>query len=376
MDLKIGTTAFSAGSARRSWRRAIRGASIVALGMILGASVAQARTETLRWTHSEASRVSRFEAHIGPSSGNYDRVINLGVPSPNGSGVRSADVTVGDNEDVYVALRAIGNDGTTSPFSVQRQRLAPAPPTPPAPPTDPTPPPTDPTPPPTNPSPPPTGGSTSATFFDFEPGSTATNSWYDTQPNNSLAGDDSLFSLYATGAGSVLGTSSTASNIHSHVVPHLASDTNYSVQAVVSVSTAQSGIGVTAYSNFPTSDSYYRLGRLGGGSFRIEGHPNFSCSSGNSDTGVIPAAGASYGVLLRVADEGSRNRIEATVWALGNAQPAAQAVCFDDRTNRPRRGTVGVWATGGGAKYWDSIQVESLGTLDPPVLIGISRIED
>ena len=371
MILKIGTTGFSPAL---SSRRAL----IIGLGTILCAGVAQARTETLRWTHSEVSRVLRFEAHIGTISGNYSQIVNLGVPSANGAGVRTGDVTVGDNDDVYIALRAVGNDGTISAFSVERQRVAPAPP--PAPEPEPTPPPTPaptPTPPPTPaPTPPPTGPPTSSTTFDFEPGTAATNSWFDTQPNNSLAGDDSIFSLYATAAGSVLGTSSTASNIHSHVVPHIANDTNYSVRAVVSVSAEGAGIGITAYSDYPNTDRYYRLGRLGRQSFRIEGHPTLSCASGSTDTGVIPSAGGSYYLLLRVADEGSQNRLEATAWEMGTAQPAPQAICYDNRANRPRRGTVGVWATGGGAKYWDTIQVEGLGTLDPPVLIGISRVED
>lgn len=352
MNLKIGATA-----------RSPRPALMIGIGLILCAGVAQARTESLRWTHSELSRVSRFEANIGPVGGSFDRVVNLGLPSPDGSNVLSANVTVGDDEDVRIRLRAIGNDGTTSSYSTVRDRLAPA-----------TPPPTEP--PPAEP-PPPSGGSTSDTVFDFEPGSAATNSWYDTQPENSLAGNDALFSLYATGAGSVLGTSSTSNNIHSHVVPHLETDSNYSVQSAVSISDAQSGIGITAYSDYPNSDVYYRLGRLGGGSFRIEGHPDFSCSSGNFDTGFVPAAGGSYMLLLRVADEGVQNRIEATAWSLGEAQPAPQAICFDNRPNRPRRGTVGVWASGAGAKYWDNLEVQvQAGALDPPVLIGITRIED
>ena len=362
MHLKFGTTAFRP-----------RRIGALGIGLMLCASLAEARTETLRWTQDESSRVARFEAHYGTENGNYSQIVNLGLPAVGGGGVRTASLTIPDAQSIFVALRAIGNDGTVSAFSQQQYREGIAAPPPSEPPPS-EPPPS--TPPPSTP-PPSTGGSTTATLFDFEPGSAATNSWFDTQPNSSLAGDDSLFSVYTTGAGSVLGTASTASNIHSHVVPHLAVDANYSVQAVVSVSSNNSGIGVTAYSDYPNSDAYYRLGRLGGQTFRIEGRPDFSCSSGSADTGVAPSAGGSYVLLLRVADEGTQNRLEATAWTLGANQPAPQAVCYDNRPNRPRGGTIGVWATGAGSKYWDNVeQIQPVGALAAPVLIGITRVED
>jgi hypothetical protein len=88
------------------------------------AGVAEARTEILRWTHPEAGEVVSWEANIGSSQGSYDQVIPLTNPQRGSDGVFQASIEVADDADVFVTVRAIGEEGQRSPRSNERARSA------------------------------------------------------------------------------------------------------------------------------------------------------------------------------------------------------------------------------------------------------------
>ena len=334
--------------------------------LLLTATTAHARQEVLQWTHPSPADVQQFEALVGVSSGAYGSPVNLGKPTPNGSGVYQAAITVGDGDKVFVAMRAIGNTGAISGLSVERVRAAPTPTPPPTPP-----PPSDPVP-----------GSTAPSFnFDDVSVGAVVPGWVDTRSGFSLLEDDSLFSVAATSGGKALTTTSTLADIHSHMAePAPATTRTYRLIGGMSVGSATGGIGVTVYSGYPTRDAYYRFGRNPGETFKLTARHAMTCSM--SDSGFMPSPGASYSYEISIASLSDRNRIRVKVWPAGLAEPPSpQVQCDDTSSARPIDGTFGIWSTGAGTKAWDSFVLAPLTvTLPappseappaPPVLIQI-----
>lgn len=336
----------------------------VGLGwLLLGATNAEARQEVLQWTHPDAAAVQRFEALYGTSTGVYGTPVSLGEPTPSSSGVYQGSITVGDTANVYVVVRAVGTTGEISPNSGERFRAAPPPP-------------------------PPTGGTggtgtTTPTFnFDSLTGGSVVPGWVDTGTGFSLATDDSLFSIASTSLGGSFTTASTGADIHSHMAsPAPTTTRSYKLRGGMSLGSASGGIGVTFYSGYPTTDTYYRLGRQPGETFKMSARHPMICSL--PDSGYTPAANGSYAFEVAVETLSDRNRIRAKVWDLGGTEPSSpQIVCDDTHAARPSGGTFGVWATGAGTKFWDGFTLEALtsslpapptGTtpLAPPILIEI-----
>ena len=106
------------------------------VSVAMGAGLASARSETLRWTHPDSGEVANWEAHVGSESGVYDQIIQLTNPQLGVDGVLQSSIEVGDNDVVFIALRAIGTMGQRSGLSNARERSPSGggPVTPPAPP--------------------------------------------------------------------------------------------------------------------------------------------------------------------------------------------------------------------------------------------------
>ena len=183
--------------------------------------------------------------------------------------------------------------------------------------------------------------------------------WLDTGAGNSLVEDDSLFSVMSAGGSQVLGTSSTGANIHSHYVAEsLSAAGGFTLSGRMMMTSSKSGVGVTVLSDYPSSDSYYRLRRYSGagGSFRLSAHG--TSLSGSLDTGVVPVAGQWYEFEIAVDDTGSATEVFAKVWASGSAVPSGwQASGSDASGSRLTSGSVGVWSYSSGSKYWDDLVV-------------------
>lgn len=95
----------------------------IILALLVCATTASARQETLRWTHPAPETVDRFEIHWGPASRLYTSTVEVGLPQLV-DGVYSQSLTVTpDDAVVYFAVTAIGDGaGLASDFSNERSR--------------------------------------------------------------------------------------------------------------------------------------------------------------------------------------------------------------------------------------------------------------
>lgn len=332
-------------------------AVVAACAVTAFASDAHARTETIRWTHPDASRVTGFRIHVGTASGAYGSPIEARKPTPLG-GVYAYNVVVADQATAYVALTAYASDGAASVYSNERV-LLPPPVTPPPPP------------------PPPPVGGTPLYFGDFEGQPIGSNAagWYDTGVANSLVQDDSLFSIGEVGGTRTLSTTSSLSNVHSHFDTSASRAwSGYEYRGRMRIEHPDAGIGVTSHSQYPNADAYYRIRRYANArDFHLYSHPHPSgldvtCSS--STTGVVPAPNVWYEFRFLVFPTEDRTIVRARVWSeLEPEPPNWQIDCEDTRPDRLVSGSVGVWSLGEGAKHWDDLEVVDLGDsliLDPP----------
>lgn len=203
--------------------------------------------------------------------------------------------------------------------------------------------------------------------------------WFDTAAGNSLSLSPGLFQTVELASGDmVLTTNSTQTNIHSHLITSESvhwSDYEYSGEMMIGSNAA--GIGVTLYSDYPNSDSYYRLRRYDGHpTFHLSHHPDVatSCASG-SDTGVDPVPGLSYRFRFQARGFVDGTQIRAKIWLADAPEPSFwQVSCFASGTASFSSGAPGIWSMDAGARYWDDLRVvpvidravEDLPPSDPP----------
>lgn len=185
--------------------------------------------------------------------------------------------------------------------------------------------------------------------------------WLDTDADNSMVENDTLFAVSELNGGQVFSTSSTETNIHSHYVGAGSHGyTNYRYAGRMRMTAADGGIGVTFFSDYPNSDHYYRLRRYGDNSFHLS--PHGTDVSGSTDTGVVPVPNVWYWFQVEVEDTGTQTNIRAKVWPDdGTPEPVDwQIDAFDASATRVTAGTFGVWSFASGSKYWDDLVVNSL----------------
>ncbi|MEM7260563.1 MAG: hypothetical protein AAF488_01140 [Planctomycetota bacterium] len=180
--------------------------------------------------------------------------------------------------------------------------------------------------------------------------------WIDTAPD-SLSEDDSLFGVAIFGGQLVLETTSSSTNIHSHVIL----DNEFSsceFTGKMMIDAANGGIGVTFMSQFPEADKYYRLRRYAGTDFTIS--PHGTSVSGDTSSGVTPQPGVWNRYRVQVTDTGSATVIKARVWNAAEGEPGNwQIDCQDTNATRLSSGTVGVWSMADGNKYWGEFEVDA-----------------
>lgn len=184
--------------------------------------------------------------------------------------------------------------------------------------------------------------------------------WLDTGAGNSMRPDDSQFKTLSVGNTSVFGTSSEANNIHSHFVNVESSNwKDYTFIGRMMISDPAGGIGVTFLSDYPNSDTYYRIRSVSGSTFHVAPHPwdVITITEGTTDSNVAPLANKWYRFRIQVEDDQSRTLIRARLWQEGKTEPAKwQINCLDNSPNRLTCGTIGVWSHGPGLKYWDDLE--------------------
>ena len=189
--------------------------------------------------------------------------------------------------------------------------------------------------------------------------------WIDTAANNSMAENDTLFEIFDLNGNKVFGTTSTQTNIHSHHTgAGIDALSGYEYSGRMMMTSSNGDIGITFFSQYPNTDTYYRLRKYGTDAFHIAPHPHGTQVGGDTDTGVFPSPNVWYWFRILVEDTGSHTEIRAKVWPENSVEPAEwQLDCYDSSASRLKAGTIGVWSMGSGSKYWDNLTVTQLGPL-------------
>jgi hypothetical protein len=200
-------------------------------------------------------------------------------------------------------------------------------------------------------------------FEDFQSyfGNDDPGGWFDTAAQNSLDEAPALFETFEFGDGNVaFGTSSVDADIHSHYLGQSSYQwSSYEYSGRVSIDHPDGGIGVTLYSGYPDSDSYYGLQRHGGSTFVITSHgaSGIGCA-GVTDTGVVPLSDAWYWFRFQAFEVASGSRLRAKIWHDADQEPSDwQADCVDEDAAAFVDGAPGVWSMSSGDKYWDDLEV-------------------
>lgn len=181
--------------------------------------------------------------------------------------------------------------------------------------------------------------------------------WLDTAPRNSMVEAPELFDASTAR----IQTSDPQVNIHSH---HTGSETlvdrDFVFRGRMQGSDASSGFGVTFLSDYPNTDTYYRLRRNANSDtnpFVLASHGGAGCDGVNST--FVPIAGAFtlFEIVVRFAE--NRTMIDAFLWREGDARPGQpQLSCVDDGANRLTIGRIGLWSHGPGTKTWDRLELQ------------------
>jgi hypothetical protein len=95
---------------------------LFSMALVVGLE-ASARTERLRWTHSEPARVDGYRVYYGtdPSVSTW-QMIDVGSLTPDSGGVFVYDLVVNDATTIYVAVTAYAG-GLESDLSNRQTRL-------------------------------------------------------------------------------------------------------------------------------------------------------------------------------------------------------------------------------------------------------------
>lgn len=193
--------------------------------------------------------------------------------------------------------------------------------------------------------------------------------WLSTGPGNSLLADPATFTFFDDGMGTslLLSSASTGVDIHSHYLDlESASNSCEYSGKMMPKSAPGAGMGVTFASDYPNSDSYYRLGMepalpgaLGNGKFYLSAH-NASVS-GDIDTGVQTAPYARYRFIVQWEDVGNATHIRAKIWLGSDPEPADwQIDAVDSSVNHFTNCRVGVWSTGAIGNSWDELNLSGV----------------
>jgi len=103
-------------------RRGLLSALLAVALLLMASTVASARTEILRWAHSNPSNVAGFVIYYGLSSANYTTVIDVPPLQPDAQGIFTFDIGVPDEATIYVAVKAHDDAGQESGYSNELMR--------------------------------------------------------------------------------------------------------------------------------------------------------------------------------------------------------------------------------------------------------------
>lgn len=211
-------------------------------------------------------------------------------------------------------------------------------------------------------------------FETYEPGENPAG-WVDTGDRLAPPPTPNLFELLPLDRRSVFGTASDLANIHAHYHPDAARDdvltwTDYSYRLRLRLGDPAAGLGVTVLSRYPAGiDQYYGLRRdverpgfyLVANPVGIQRLQSLSADRDTRRSDIVPLPDIWYQVRVDVENQQTEGRtyVRAKIWRTGTLEPSAyQLEGFDDSDIRIIAGTVGLWSSGPGRKYFDQITVQ------------------
>lgn len=196
--------------------------------------------------------------------------------------------------------------------------------------------------------------------------------WVD-QATQSVAGAFEL--LTPTGADDpappVLGARSSQTPLQTHyVIPGSSDWQDYIFTGSLRLSDAAGAIGVSVLSRYPdgVEQSYSLRQDAANAAFYLTAQPEqvqplVAAPNSQLTSDVVPAVDTWYRFVIEVNNNIDENRTEirAKVWAAEEIEPPEfQMVGYDTSSVRILTGTVGLWASGPGEKYYDRLSVRQL----------------
>jgi hypothetical protein len=265
--------------------------------------------------------------------------VDLGMPAADGEGVARASVTFDDQRDYYLVLRVYDTSGAESGDSRVGVVVASAPSQG-------------------------TGPPLGEDFESYRAGQDPED-WEDSASGSTSPGEATLFeTTELADATLAFGTSSAASDIHSHFLTSVASAwSSYELTGRIVSQTLEGEAGVTVLSQFPASLAYYRLARSGAAAFAlsVRGAIGEIVCAPSASTGVAATPGLWLRFRVRVTRFDGRNRIRAMVYPDGSTPPPGwQVDCWDLKANPVSSGSVGLFASQAPGTYWDDLRVETV----------------
>ncbi len=199
----------------------------------------------------------------------------------------------------------------------------------------------------------------------FEPENHGTNAdWIDTGLDNDLQMASFMSYQMGTFKTAFSFDEELAANIHSHYISDESKSwKNYTFTGSMLIDDPRGSIGITFYSNYPNSDTYYRIRRYSrsddktnGDPFQFSAHPDLGlgkndprCQSFLQDRGkyksdVVPEANVWYHFEVSVKSEPDYNVVKAKIWSELEDRPSDyQIICYDYTASRISSGTAGIW---------------------------------
>lgn len=193
--------------------------------------------------------------------------------------------------------------------------------------------------------------------------------WYDTTDGNSMTQNDAHFKTYS---GIVFGTQYGGTNFHTHYTG-TGSDayTNYRYQGKFMIGSTNVAIGFTFFSDYPNTDTYYRIRRYSGSTaFHVSNHTYPTCT-GTTNSGFSPSTNIWIRFAIEVEDTGTQTDIRAKFWNDGDVEPGTwQIDCVDSNALRGTAGTFGIWST----SATDGLYVDDIEVLDLTQPVGANNV--
>ncbi|MFZ5601144.1 MAG: hypothetical protein ACOY7J_01710, partial [Pseudomonadota bacterium] len=202
--------------------------------------------------------------------------------------------------------------------------------------------------------------------------------WFDTGEHNSLEEDPAAFAVEAFQGATVLRAVNPAYDTHSHFMGNQVQGLACEYSGRMYQGEPGSGIGLTFGSDYPNSNTYYKLYSIWNGYFEITSNSTPAKSlPGYGNTWKRPTAGSWTHFRVQWQHTAPVTYIKAKIWLEGQEEPGYWQINVEDAAaNRPQNCRVGVWSAGSnGQSYWDQIELKHINKLEPDAEVADEGLE-